>query len=187
MNLGIWRTCMKINLHRIRKIVAVFFPICISICAALLLDLKSNIKLDCASILYFFGLIFFLIACYKSNALYNKCNNYESIYIIRLNEYERERDQSENKPNREQIYEKIENRLAKEKGIKTGGLQYCGFIILGILGLVCVIFSYIYERDITQKLENQNIISQQQADLLQYQNDSLGEINNGQENKLIFE
>ena len=123
------------NLFKIRKIVPILSPLYISICAALLVELKSNLKLDCASFLYCIGLICFFIACYISNKLNTRCNNSESIYMIEINDHARG-DQTDTKPTREKIYEKCENNIKRKR------FQYFGFWFFGILGLVCVCFSY---------------------------------------------
>jgi amino acid permease len=172
-----------INLFKTRTIVALFSPVCISICAVLLLDIKSNIKLDRASVLYYIGLISFFIACYFINKLHTRCNNYESIYMIELIDYLKILNEGKTgtEPEREQIYKKGESKIEKRR------CQYWGVIIFVALGLVCVIFSYIYQRDITQKLEKQNIMLQQQVDSLQRQIDSLEVINIEQADESISE
>ena len=174
-----------INLFKTRTIVALFSPVCISICAVLLLDIKSNIKLDCASVLYYTELISFLIACYFSNKLHARCNDYDNIYMLELIDYLKiiNEKKTGTEPEREQIYKKCEDRIDIRKRI----VQYFGLFIFGILGLVCVVFSNISQKDIAQKNKNQNILSQQQVDPSQQQIDSLETLNIEQEDVSISE
>jgi hypothetical protein len=132
-----------IDLYKIRNWTRGLSPLYMSICAALLLDLKSNMKWDCISILYFLGLISTIIACIISNELANRCNNYGRIYDI-------ERSKGKKKC-RKKIYEEYENKLSKKKRY----FQYFGVFIFGIMGLVFVIKSYLLQN---QKVDNQIII-----------------------------
>lgn len=149
-----------INLFKIRKIVATFSPLYISICAALLVDLKSNIGSDCASILYILGLFFIIIACCISSELYNRCIHHDKVYEFKYGEYF---GKNGIKPEKDKIYGNCEGDF--NKIIRS--IQYYGVFIFGILGLVCVIFSYISQKEMTENFENQNIVSQQQIDSLE--------------------
>ena len=151
---------MKIKLFKIRVLVAILSPLYISICAAVLLDLKSNIKWDCSSILYFLGLFFLIIACYISNELFRRSSNYNTIYDIRINEYVK--GTTKEKPKRENIYDKCESNTKPFKRY----IQYCSAPVLGILGLFFVIFSYSYSDNQFKEFENQNTILQRQMDSL---------------------
>lgn len=153
----------RINLFKIRNWVRGLSPLYISICAALFLDLKSNIKFDLSSILYFGGLFSFIIASIFSNTLANRCNNYGRIYDIKFNEFQKKNQSNSNvAPNRESIYENRENELNNYLRIS----QYVGVFLLGILGLLFVIFSYTIIRNQSDKFINQNINLQHQVDSL---------------------
>jgi hypothetical protein len=156
------RVLNRINLFKIRDLVRGLNPLYISICAALLLDLKSNIKFDKASILYFLGLIFFIIACILSNALSNRCNNYGRLYDIIFNDYQKNIQNNSVLPKRALIYENGE----KEFNGKKRFFQYYGVFIFGILGLIFVIFSYFSLKKQSQMIENQNKMFQHQVDSL---------------------
>ncbi|GAB6010001.1 hypothetical protein [Dysgonomonas reticulitermitis] len=164
---------MNIKLYKIRDLVAIFSPLYISICAALLIDLKSNIKLDGVSFLYFLGLASFFIACVISNKLYGRCNNYGRIYDIELNEYIKD-SKNNTKPCRETIYDKGENRKDKKDNYiysaRRRCFEYNGFLGFGILGLLFIIFSYVFSENQSQQLDNKNIELQNQVDSLKLAN-----------------
>jgi len=146
-----------IDLYRIRNWVRGLTPLYISICAALFLDLKSNIKWENISILYFLGLISFIIACVVSNELSNRCNNYGRIYDIKY---------SNGKTLcRKKIYDEYEQKL----NCKKRYFQYFGVFIFGVLGLVFVITSYSLHTQ-SHRFDNNKIILQQQVDSLKMVN-----------------
>jgi len=155
-----------INLFKLRHIITIIFPLYISICGVLILDVKSNLKCDFMSILYFIGLVSFFIACFISSKLCNICNTIENIYVTELNDYIKG-DQSGTIPRREQIYEKLDKKIEKKAS------KYIVFIIFSVLGFLCVYCSHIFQKDQSQEFENQNIIQQQQIDLLEHKIDSL--------------
>lgn len=155
---------MKIKLYKIRTLVAILSPLYISICAALLLDLKLNMKLDCASVLYFSGLFFLVIACYISNELFRRCSNYGNIYDIQINEYVK--DTTKEKPKRENIFDKCESNVNSKKR----NFQYYGIFIFGALGLLLVIFSYLGSNNEKRKCEIENEILHQKVDSLKTAN-----------------
>jgi hypothetical protein len=163
----------KIKLFKIRNWTRGLSPLYISICAAMLLDLKSNIKFDLSSILYFGGLISFIIASIISNELANRCNNYGRIYDIKINDFQKEKRSNPTPPNRESIYENKENEL----NIYLRLFQYIGVFMLGISGLFFVIFSYTTARNQSDKFNDLNLN-------LQYQVDSLKSINLKYEEKI---
>jgi hypothetical protein len=144
--------------------VSLLFPVYVSICAALLIELRSNIKFDLTSILYFIGLVSFFIACYISNRLSNRCNIYENIYITKLFEYSKG-EHNCTKPDREEIYKDMERKIGKKL------FQCYGVFIFGILGLFFVIFSFISQQNKNQKNNEQNMMIQQDYDALQPQID----------------
>ena len=145
-----------IELYKIRNCVALFSPLYISICAALLLDLRAHLNFSWESVWYFGGLLFFLFACYIGNELSVRCNNYSRIYDIEINEY---RKGNVSKPDRKKICEQGEDKLKK----RTRLFQYCGVFGFGILGLISIFISYQsdYERNCEQmndiKILNQKI------------------------------
>lgn len=156
-----------IELYKIRNWVRGFTPLYISICAALLLDVKSNLKLDCVSILYYLGLFSFIIACVVSNELSNRCNNYGRIYDIQY-------ANDKNKSSRKEIYTNHENDL--KKGIRF--FQYYSVFLFGILGLLFVSISYL------------SLDSKQQQSTIQYiklrdQVDSLKSVQIRYENQIV--
>jgi len=155
-----------INLFKLRHIITIIFPLYISICGVLILDVKSNLKCDFTSILYFIGLASFFIACFISSKLCNICNTIENVYITELNDYIKG-DQSGTIPEREQIYKKL------DKKIENKASKYIVFIFFSVLGFLCVYYSHISQKDESQKIANQKIIQQQQIDLLQHKIDSL--------------
>ena len=169
-----------ISIYRIRKIIPVFPPLYISVCAVLLLNIETNLKLDYASILFYISMIFFFTACFMSNKLYNVCNISESIYMIELNEYVKG-NQTDAKPNKKQIYDKIENKSE----IKM--LHSYGFFIFGILGLFCIIFSNISQKYQYQKSETPNTMLQKQVDTLEQEDDDNEIINIEQADESINE
>jgi hypothetical protein len=144
------------------------------------LDLKSNLKCDLSSVIYFIELISFFAACYIGNKLYNRCNSYENIYIIELNEYAK-KDAKGNIPEREQIYEKCERQ------VKNNVRQYYGVFIFFALGLFCIIFSNILQKNQSQESEKQNTMFQKQIDTLQIENDTPEVINIEQTDESIME
>lgn len=152
----------RISLFKIRNWVRGLSPLYISICAALLLNLKSNLIFDLSSILYFGGLISFIVASIFSNALANRCNNYGRIYDIKFNEFQKEQQSSNAPPNRESIYENREKELNNYLRL----FQYIGVFILGISGLLFVIFSYTTARNQSDKFNTQNVNLQHQVDSL---------------------
>lgn len=121
-----------VRLYKIRNWVRGLAPLYISICAALLIELKSNIKIDYNSILYFGGLFFSIIACVISNNLSNRCNDYGRIYDIEYSQYK------DSAIERELIYRKGEKRFSYWERI----FQYYGVFSFGIIGLVFIILSY---------------------------------------------
>jgi hypothetical protein len=149
-----------ISLYRIRNWARGLTPLYISICAALLLDLKSNMRFDHISILYDCGLISFIIACIISNALSNRCNNYGRIYDIEFSEVQKKAQNNLNKPDRKLIYEN------GEKNRKNRFLQYYGVFGFGILGLLLITLSYISSRSVSQSYDKQRIMLQSQVDSL---------------------
>ena len=150
---------MKVKLYEIRNWVKGLSPLYISICAALLLDLRSNIKCDWSSFFYFGGLIFFIIASIISNELSNRCNSYGRIYDIKIN------DSLENDIilTRKSIYEKREGKLTLKKRI----FEYYGVFGSGIIGLIFIIISYLSLNNQFQKFDIQNKKLQHQIDSLE--------------------
>jgi cell division protein FtsB len=147
-------------LFYIRNIVRGCTPLYISICAALLLDLKYNITPGLNSVLYFLSLIFFSIACVISSLLTNKCNTYSKIYEIELNEYNIKSSHNKvSQPKRKEVYEREENE--RKNNIKW--FQYIGFFSFGILGLLFIIISYSLSKN---KIQDNQILLQQQIDSL---------------------
>lgn len=163
----------RIKLFKIRNWARGLSPLYISICAAMLLDLKSNMKFELSSILYFGGLISFIIASIISNELANRCNNYGRIYDIKINDFQKEKQSNTTPPNRESIYENKEKRLNNYLRL----FQYIGVFMLGISGLLFVIFSYTTARNQSNKFNDLNLN-------LQYQVDSLKSINLKYEEKI---
>lgn len=151
-----------IKLYDIRNWVKGLSPLYISICAALLLDLRSNIKCEWSFFWYFWGVIFFITASIISNELSNRCNSYGRIYDIKIN-IPLEND---TKTTRESIYEKRENKLKFKKRL----FEYYGVFVFGIFGLVFIIISYSSLNHQIQRFDDQNKI-------LKYQIDSLKTIN----------
>jgi hypothetical protein len=155
----------QINLYKIKRIVQLLFPLYVSICAALLIEVKSNLKFDLTSISYFIGLISFFIACSISNDLNNICNSYENIYITKLFEYDNKRkDIKRNNidctiPDRKNIYN-------NEKKIKNRLFKYYGVFIFGVFGFICIIFSNISQKNQHQRIIEKNIMLQQHDSLL---------------------
>jgi hypothetical protein len=163
---------MKNELFKIRNLVRILTPLYISICAALLLDLKSNINLDCGSFLSFVGLISFGIACVISNKLYNRCNACDRVYDIKMDTYYKNPDKKKEMPDLKSIYEERENRQ-DEKGKYMHPhkrFEYNGFWVFGILGLLFVIFSYVFSEKNPQQVDNQDKILQRQIDSLEVLN-----------------
>jgi hypothetical protein len=160
---------MPDKLFSIRNCVRILAPLYISICAALLLDLKSNIKLDLDSILSFGGLISFGFACVISNILSNRCSDCERLYDIKIENYDKNSTIIE-EPHIESIYESRENRQDKNGkyilSTKRRCFEYNGFWGFGILGLLFVIFSCVFSENKTQQVDNQNKILQHQIDSL---------------------
>lgn len=148
----------RVKLYEIRNWVKGLSPLYISICAALLLDLRSNVKCDWSSFFYFGGLILFIIASIISNELSNRCNSYGRIYDIKIN------DSLENNIilTRESIYEKREDKLNLKKRL----FEYYGVFGSGILGLIFIIISYFSLNNQFQRFDNQNKTLQHQIDSL---------------------
>ena len=155
---------MKIvKLYNIRNWVRGLMPLYISICAALLLELKSNIMCGIDSMLYIVGLVCFGFACVISNKLANRCNDCGRIYDIKISNYQNNNNLEQ--PNLKSIYETRENTL----NWKTRFFQHYGVFVFGILGLVFVIISYFPSKNQIQKFNNQTIL-QQQVDSLKVVN-----------------
>lgn len=159
----------KIKLYDIRNWVRGLSPLYISICAALLLDLRSNIKCEWSFFWYFGGVIFFITANIISNELSNRCNSYGRIYDIKINVSL----ENDTRITRELIYEKRENKLKSKKRL----FEYYGVFVFGIFGLVFIIISYSSLNNQIQRFDDQNKI-------LKYQIDSLKTINIGYENQI---
>lgn len=154
---------MENKLFKIRNRVRILTPLYISICAALLLDIKSNIIFDCSSILSLCGLIFFGFACVISNKLSNRCNDCERIYDIKIDNYDKNSDIKE-EPDLQAIYEKREARF--DNIPKTRLFQYYGVSWFGFIGLFFVVMSYFPSKNQVQNSDNQNIMLQCQVDSL---------------------
>ena len=158
----------RFELHKIRNWVRGMNPLYVSICAALFLDLKSNMKWDSASILYFLGLISFIIACIISNDLSNRCNNYGRIYDIRYNKLldTPQEISFEENLDRKSIYNDGESEFT----FKRRFFQYYGVFCFGLLGLFFVMLSYFSLKNQTQRFDYQNKTLQHQVDSLKLLN-----------------
>ncbi|MDX8340036.1 hypothetical protein SLH46_12620 [Draconibacterium sp. IB214405] len=140
------------HLYRIRNLVRGLYPLYISICAALLIDLKSNIS----SLTYIAGLLSFIVALIISNILANRCDNYGRIYDIQFGQFI---ENKRNEPSLKKIYDDKEKK-------KFRFFKNCSVFILGIIGLMFIILSY-SKKNQSSKLNNQNFNLQHQVDSLE--------------------
>jgi len=149
----------ELKLYKIRKWIIGLTPLYISVCAALLLDFRSNMNDNIISFSsYIIGLMFFSIACVISNRLSIKCDGYGRKYDI---DYSRG-----TRPKLENIYSEMEN----ETNLKMRYLCNYGVFVFGFLGLITVICSHIFS-------DNTNQYSENQISCLRFQIDSLKSIN----------
>lgn len=155
-----------IKLYKIRNWVRGLMPLYISICAALLLELKTNINYDIASILYIGGIISFGVACVISNKLSIRCNDYGRIYDIKIDSYDKN-SAIKIPPSLEEIYEKRENKI----NTKMRFLQYHGVFLWGFIGLILIVMSYNCFKNQSYDIDNQNIRLRTQIDSLKTIND----------------
>lgn len=165
----------RIRLYGISKVVAVLTPLYISICAALLIDVKSHINCEWHSILYFLGLSCFIIGCYISNELYRRSCNYDNIYDTEISEYWRELKKvkghveiekaKKESPSRENIYDEKEEKIDKNRNF-----EYYGVFGFGIIGLALIIWSYSISNSHSIKITNQEVYLQHQVDSLKMVN-----------------
>ena len=165
---------IKSGLYSIRIWVRGLCPLYISLCAALLIDLKSNMKLDLSSIFYFLGLFMYIYAVSIAHILSDRCDWYRKIYDIRLSQWNAEKRQhqdSAKKPSPIDIYIEKENKNEKNKELskykkRRRKFQYYSVFISGILGLISILISYCCFDNQPHKIYNKNIELQGQVDLL---------------------
>lgn len=133
-------------------------PLYISICAALLLDAKSNLKCDYSSCLYWIGFILFVFATIFNNNLSNRRNSYERYYDIMFSKV-----QDKGTIYREDIYKEGEKKFRKIRKL----FEYFGSILFAILGIIFICYSY------KESLNNSLQINEEQNKILQKNVDSI--------------